>query len=207
MFSARLTISTLAMIAGLATTAARAADYSQPPPQPVYIQQPQPIETVSEGWYLRGDIGVGILNRYKLDYQQNPANNLDFAFVNQSFADTTFIGGGLGYEFNNWLRFDATAEYRAKSRVAAFGQYTYGGGTFLDTYEGNLSSWVFLANAYVDLGTWNCFTPFVGIGAGAARNTLSDFSDVNPSLAGYGLGRNPSEWHSPTRCTPASPTT
>jgi opacity protein-like surface antigen len=54
---------------------------------------------------------------------------------------------------------------------------------------------VFLANAYVDLGTWNCFTPFVGIGAGAARNTLSDFSDVNPSLAGYGLGRNPSEWH------------
>ena len=179
----------------LATSAARAADYSQPPP-PVYIQQPPPmIETISEGWYLRGDIGVGINNRYKLDYLRNPANSLDFAFVNQSFGDTVFVGGGAGYEFNNWLRFDATVEYRANSRVYAFGQYTYNGGTFLDTYEGNLSSWVFLANAYADLGTWNCFTPFVGFGFGGARTTLSDFSDINPSLAGYGLGRNPSEWH------------
>ena len=196
MYAARLTISTLAIAAAFATSAARAADYSQPPPQPYVIQQPPPmLETISSGWYLRGDIGVGLQNRYKLDYMQNPANNLDFAFVNQSFGDTAFVGGGFGYEFNNWLRFDATAEYRSKSRVAAFGQYTFGGGTFLDTYEGNLSSWVFLANGYVDLGTWNCFTPFVGLGVGVARNSLTDFSDINPSLAGYGLGRNPSEWH------------
>ena len=53
---------------------------------------------------------------------------------------------------------------------------------------------MFLANAYVDLGTWNCFTPFVGAGIGAARNTLADFTDINPN-GGYGFGRNPSEWH------------
>ena len=50
----------------------------------------------------------------------------------------------------------------------------------IDTYEGYLKSWVFLANAFVDLGTWNCFTPFVGSGIGGAYITLADFADVNP---------------------------
>ena len=197
MFGARLRFSTLLFAAALASGAASAADYSPPPPQqPIYYQPPpQVIETVAEGWYLRGDIGVGIQNTYSLDYLRNPANSIDFTFVHKSAADTFFIGGGVGYEFNNWFRADLTAEYRAKSRVYAFGQYEYGGGTFLDTYEGYISSWVFLANGYIDLGTWNCFTPFVGAGIGGAYNTLHDFSDINPSLAGYGLGRNPSEWH------------
>ena len=198
MFGVRLTVSALAIAAAFATSAARAADYSQPPPQQqiIYQQPPQVIDTVSGGWYLRGDIGVSMSRNYKLDYIQNPANaGIDFGFVSQSTSDAFFAGVGIGYEFNNWLRFDATAEYRSKQRVYAFGQYTLGGGTFLDTYEGYISSWIFLANAYVDLGTWNCFTPFVGFGIGGARNTLHDFSDINPSLAGYGLGRNPSEWH------------
>lgn len=195
MLVARLTVSTLALAAAFSTNAARAADYSQPlPQQPIVYQQPQ-MDVIASSWYLRGDIGVSMQRNYQLDYLRNPLNFNDFAFVHQSSSDAYFIGFGLGYEFNNWLRFDATAEYRAKHRVYAFGQYTFGGGTFLDTYEGYISSWVFLANAYVDLGTWNCFTPFVGFGVGGARNTLSNFSDVNPSLAGWGVGRNPSEWH------------
>ena len=65
---------------------------------------------------------------------------------------------------------DAPAEYRGKARVYAFGSYPPAG---LDTYEGYLKSWVFLANAFVDLGTWDCFTPFVGAGVGAAYNTFA----------------------------------
>lgn len=194
MLVARLTIPALALAAAFATSAARAADYSQPPPQQVVYQQPQ-VDVIASSWYLRGDIGVGIARNYTLEYLRNPLNTVDFNFVHQSISDSFFIGGGVGYEFNNWLRFDATAEYRAKQRVYAFGQYSIGGGTFLDTYEGYLSSWVFMGNAYVDLGTWNCFTPFVGVGVGAARNTMNNLSDVNPSLAGWGVGRNPSEWH------------
>jgi len=57
-----------------------------------------------------------------------------------------------------------TAEYRAKSRIYACGTYTFGGGTFGDICEGNLKSWLFLANAYADLGTWYCLTPFDGVG-------------------------------------------
>ena len=190
----RLTISSLAALASLGMTAAYAADYSQPlPPPPVYVQQPPPPQ-FAESWYLRGQVGIGMTHA-DIEYEKNPANTNNFHFEHFSVADQYFIGGGVGYEFNNWLRFDATAEYRAKSRVYAFGSYTSGGGTFLDTYEGNLHSWVFLGNAYVDLGTWDCFTPFVGVGVGGAYNTLSDFTDVNPSLAGRGIGRDPSEWH------------
>jgi opacity protein-like surface antigen len=199
MFGTRLTITTLAVAAALATSAVRAADYSQPPP-PVYIQQPpQVIESFAQGWYLRGDVGIGMSSSYKLDYLPNPANvGNRFAIEQSSSGDTFFIGGGVGYEWNNWLRFDATAEYRAKTPVKAFGSYPagpgFGAGT--DFYDGNLKSWVFLANAYVDLGTWNCFTPFVGAGIGATRNTLADFTDFNTNGGlGRGIGRNTSEWH------------
>ena len=85
------------------------------------------------------------------------------------------------------------APSRASTR---FGTTPAGGGRFVDTYEGNLKSWVFLANAFVDLGTWDCFTPFVGAGVGGAYNTLVDFTDINPSHApAFGFGRNPSEWN------------
>jgi opacity protein-like surface antigen len=182
----RLWISSLAALWVIAAGAAQAADYTPPPPPPA---------PCCDNWYLRGYVGVGLNGDYDLEYQQNPANSSNFAFDHTSIADTPFIGFGAGYIWNNWLRFEATAEYRSKTRVYAYGHYTFGGDTFLDTYEGNLDSWVFLANAFVDLGTWNCFTPFVGAGIGGAYLTLSDFSDINPSVAGFGVGRNPSKWN------------
>jgi len=191
MFGARLKISLLAAIALLAAGAAQAADYRPLPPP--YIPPPPP-QPCCDSWYLRGYVGVGI-NSSDLEYQQNAANNSNFAFDHHSIDDTPFIGASLGYEWNNWLRFEVSAEYRSKARVYAFGHYTTGGGTFLDTYEGNLSSLIFLGNAFIDLGTWDCFTPFVGAGIGGAYNMLSDFTDINPSLAGFGIGRNPSEWN------------
>lgn len=182
----RLTISLLAGLAPLAATVAHAADYSQPlPPPPVYIQPP-PVEEFAGGWYLRGQVGVG-MNHTTLEYTTQTNATLQ----QQSIANSFFIGGGIGYEWNGWLRFEGTFDYRAKSRVYSFVTYPPGG---IDEYQGNLKSWIFLANAFVDLGTWECFTPFVGFGIGGAYNTLTDFSDVNPN-GGYGFGRNPSEWH------------
>ncbi|HEX3709434.1 MAG TPA: outer membrane beta-barrel protein [Pseudolabrys sp.] len=193
MVCTRLGISALVAAAALTAGTARAADYSQPlPPQQYVIQQPPPVEEFASNWYLRGFVGAGINGKYSLDYLPAPANvGNGFVFREHSIADTMFIGGAVGYEWNNWLRFDFSGEYRAKSRVYAFGTYSPNG---LDTYEGNLNSWVFLANTFVDLGTWNCFTPFVGFGVGGARVTLADFSDVNPT-GGYGFGRNPTKWN------------
>lgn len=191
----RLTISLLAGLAPFVFSVAQAADYSQPlPPPPVYMPPPQ--QECCEGWYLRGQIGVSMVKGSDAQFIQNPANSSDFVFESTSYSDSYFVGGGIGYEWNSWLRLDATAEYRAKARINAFGHYTDGaGGVFLDTYEGYLKSWVFLANAYVDLGTWECFTPFVGFGIGAAYNTLYNFNDIGPQTGGRGFGRNPSEWH------------
>ena len=161
---------------------ARAADIAIAPPPP----------PCCDTWYIRTFAGIGLNGDYDLQYEPNPANvNNGFQLQSHSIADTPFIGGGIGYAWNNWLRFEATGEYRSKSRVYAFGSYPPGG---LDTYEGYLKSWVFLANAFVDLGTWNCLTPFVGAGIGGAYTTLADFSDVNPN-GGFGFGRNPSEWN------------
>jgi opacity protein-like surface antigen len=46
-----------------------------------------------------------------------------------------------------------------------------------NTYTGSKSEWVVMANAYVDLGTWWCITPFIGAGVGGSYNKLSGFQD------------------------------
>jgi opacity protein-like surface antigen len=158
-------------------------------PPPVVAAQPL------GGWYLRGDVGVGINNDADLQFEQNPLNTSNFAIQHSAMGDTTFISAGVGYEVNNWLRFDVTGEYRTKSAVNAFGSYTLGGGTFLDTYQGFLKSTVVLANGYIDLGTWNCITPYVGAGVGVAYNTFDDLVDVGVPTAGSGIGRDSSNFN------------
>lgn len=190
---ARLTISTAVALVSLGATAALAADYYQQPlPPPVIYHQPPPQQQgFAEGWYLRGYVGVGMTNS-NLQYQPAPAN-ASFSLQHFSMSDANFIGGALGYEWNSWLRFDVSAEYRAKSRVYAY-VTNPPVGNFGDIYEGHLKSWIFMANAFVDLGTWECFTPFVGFGIGMARNSLVDFFDTSQANTGYGFGRNPSTW-------------
>ena len=183
----RFMLLALAALVVLAANAAHGADYHQPPPPPQYIPPPPPPQECCDSWYLRGFVGVAMNGAYKLDY----TTVTDATLQHTDTSDGYFIGGAVGYEFNNWLRFDLSAEYRAKSRVYAFVTYPPGG---LDEYQGYLKSWVLLANAFVDLGTWDCWTPFVGVGVGGAYNSLKDFSDVNPN-GGFGFGRNPSEWH------------
>ena len=109
-------------------------------------------------------------------------------------GDTTFFGAGVGYLWNNWLRFDVTGEYRSKTGIDAFGIYTFGGGTFGDAYHGFLSSGILLANAYIDLGTWDCITPFIGAGIGGAYNMLSNFVDTGIGTSGTGVGPFAGAW-------------
>ena len=55
---------------------------------------------------------------------------------------------------------------------------------------------MFLANAFVDLGTWNCFTPFVGFGIGGAYNQLADFVDIRElAKPASASDANSAEWH------------
>ena len=175
-------------------TPAFAADMPQlPPPQPQIAYQPIVMEQPEGAWYLRGDIGIGIISQAQFIFEQNPLNDTNFAIQHSSIADTAFFMVGAGYELNNWLRFDVTAEYRTRAAVNAFGIYTYGGGTFGDQYNAFLKTDVFLANAYIDLGTWNCITPFIGFGIGGAYNTFADLTDIGIATSGNGVGTNASQ--------------
>jgi opacity protein-like surface antigen len=203
MVGARFRILSLAALCLLAANAAQAADYTPPPQQPIYTPPPA-LQECCSNWYLRGFVGTGINGNYNLDV--SPPIDDNGYLASNSISDSMFIGSGIGYYFNNWLRFDATAEYRAKTNITALitEQPTSPGPVAVDQYQGNLSSWVFLANTYVDLGTWNCFTPFVGAGIGGAYNTISNFTDVTPDADAYGgagsgssfgLGRGTSSWN------------
>jgi opacity protein-like surface antigen len=164
------------------STVALAADFPPAlPPQPAY----QPVQASESGWYLRGDVGVGVQKFQAFDHFQTNAAFVwpaSWTIVQKEADDSAFVDVGIGYQWNNWLRFDFTGEHRAMAKFKVLGSYREfcagGTATCFDQYDGSHSAEVFMANAYVDLGTWWCLTPFVGAGVGAAWNTVSSVSDV-----------------------------
>jgi opacity protein-like surface antigen len=175
----------LAGAAALLSTAALAADLPPPLPPPVY-RAPVVVET--GGWYLRGDVGIGIQKYKSFDFTQTNAASgavwpASWQIDQTDIKDTFFVGFGIGYQWNNWLRLDFTGEYRADVKFKAVGSFAGAadfcpGGRCFDVYDGDHQASVFLANIYVDLGTWWCLTPFVGVGAGGAYHKTAAVSDI-----------------------------
>lgn len=164
--------------ATLMTTAAFAADMPSIAPPPPMLYAPAPVAEEFGGWYLRGDIGQTSTSG-KLHY--NALDTLPAGSVvqqGQGFTGGTSFGIGVGYQFNGWLRADITGEFRSKVAFAGSDFITFPTNAIGDSYYGGYSSWVGMANAYADLGTWWCVTPFVGFGVGAARITTAGFTDT-----------------------------
>ena len=168
---------------------AAAADLLPPPP----MIEPPVMAAETSGWYLRGDIGVGIATTTSLrstfqatDLAGNPYTPPPLTRVNNSIGNSGVIDVGVGYQLNNWFRFDATVGYH--SAVPYRMGYVYpasfcgGGVTYCsDFYSGQISALHGLVNGYVDLGTWYGVTPFVGAGVGVANVKFG-------SLIDYGQG-------------------
>jgi opacity protein-like surface antigen len=195
--------------ASLVGTAAYAADMQVlPPPPPPPMYQPPPVAyqppvmaaPVMSGWYLRGDVGVGMQTFGDFTHTQTnsafvwPAS---WTIVQKDVQDTAIFGGGVGYEWNNWFRTDFTAEYRTKAGFRATGrffEFCAGGGACFDVTDGHVSSSVFMANAYLDLGTWWCLTPYIGAGFGGAWNRVTDVQDLGVNSSGtVGFGFSQSD--------------
>ena len=188
--------------AAMLSTAAYAADLGPPPMQ--YQPPAQVLE--QSGWYLRGDVGIGVQNFNSFELGPASIVPADWSIDQTDIQDTAIFGMGAGYVLNNWLRFDVTGEYRTKAEFRAIGSYNHNTctvnfvtGTCFDTFNGNFSAAVFMANAYIDLGTWWCLTPFVGAGVGAAYDRISGVSDVGPlppGTIGFGFTQqDSSSWN------------
>jgi opacity protein-like surface antigen len=171
-------ISAVALFATAAQTGARAADLPMPP-----MQVPQIEEYVASGWYLRGDIGMSnqqVGSLFNVLYNSVSSVNT----VQKDFDSAPLFGLGVGYQFNTWLRTDVTGEYRGKANFHGLDIVHSGANTYTDQYQASKSEWLVLANIYADLGTWYSFTPFVGAGIGASRNTISNFTDTCATVSG-----------------------
>jgi opacity protein-like surface antigen len=178
----------LAGAAALLSTASLAADLAPLPVRaPVYAA---PV-VAAGGWYLRGYVGASneFLSRISHpDFLTAPA----FTFLDSGgFDSAPFGGGGIGFQWNNWFRVDATVEYRGKAGFHALDRFfnpfmARGPGFNTNQYTASKSELVGLVNAYLDLGTWWCFTPFIGAGAGVAQIKIDHFRDTNVIAGGGG---------------------
>jgi opacity protein-like surface antigen len=177
--------------ASLLSSAAFAADMPSimPPPQPYYAPPAQDFG----GWYLRGDIGF---SNQRVDNIRS-TNAALYQGLN-SFSETTNFDSagtyqiGVGYQFNNWFRADVTGQYRGNSNFKGtdLTSFPWGGGVAngIDNYSASKSEVLILANAYADLGTWWCVTPFIGAGVGAARVSVAGFTDTGVTNANFTVG-------------------
>jgi opacity protein-like surface antigen len=194
-------LSTKAALASLALAApAHAADMfgSTPPASFPASEAPTAIE-IASNWYLRGDIGASFDDGPTLStaFVSAPpgASSVPLAaWTGSSARSPNFDGGvGFGYRFSDYLRIDATWDYRTgagANRSAIFvcpyalhGETSPTTGAPLgylydpaDTCGGVMTlrrhANTFLANAYVDLGNWSGFTPYVGGGLGVAATSM-----------------------------------
>jgi opacity protein-like surface antigen len=179
----------LALVLGQTATA-YAADLGLLPPPP--LDTPAPCVGCSGPWYFRGFVGGA--NPMVGDISSELFQFNDFQVFHKDIKSSPFVGGGIGYEFNSWLRFDVTGEYRGDATF--FGQDRYPGsdgfnhvdvgpgfpGNFnpgTNEYTADIQSWVGLANAYINLGTYHCITPYVGGGVGFATISVNGLKDVN----------------------------
>jgi opacity protein-like surface antigen len=186
----------LASVLALAPQFSHAADLLPPPPM---LEAPMLRGTVgpdTSGWYLRGDVGVGINQIRSATSQFLPGSVVpSFQYDYKKLGSSANIGFGVGYQFNNWFRADITGEYRGSAQYNAVASYD---GNFFfanpcgglarcpDIYTGSVSSAVFMANGYVDLGTWAGLTPYVGVGVGIANNKFSNLVDQSIGNSGFG---------------------
>src|ERR1700709_2700467 len=184
--------------ASLLSSVAFAADMPSIMPAPAYAP---PVVEDFGGWYLRGDIGF---SNQRVDRLNNALDTVGSptSVQHNSFGTAGIFGLGVGYKVNNWFRADVTGEYRGSSQFFGTEPLTYAGPSFgVDTYHATKSEWVVLGNAYVDLGTWWCMTPFIGAGVGGARVSIANFTDQGianngaGALPGLAFGDNVSKWN------------
>ncbi len=173
-----------AAVALLASSAAHAADLYQPEPQPAYVDAPEVTVAEASGWYLRGDLGYSFNKLRGAEFFQGSNATLS-DFSTASIKDNFTIGAGVGYQVNSYLRTDLTFDYMFKSDFNGSTSGSCGVAVACTSTDlAAMKAYTLMANAYVDLGSYAYFTPYVGAGIGGSyvkwdnlRNTSCETAD------------------------------
>ncbi|RCS23720.1 porin family protein [Phyllobacterium salinisoli] len=154
-----------------------AADITEPMPEAPMIPEVAVPASIG-GWYLRGDVGYSWAKFREASYATSGCDECGGGGIGENQLDgdlkgSFLIGGGIGYQVTDYFRTDLTVDYLTRSKFSGetFGTCTSGGVAFdcTSTDSSKLSALSILANAYVDLGNFNGFTPYVGAGIGGTR--------------------------------------
>jgi opacity protein-like surface antigen len=157
------------------TMPAAGADFGQPFPG---LAAPAPLDdrvAFASNWYVRGDLAYS--------QETYPQISSDSTFGSSPSVLNTYSGGvGMGYKVNNYFRTDLILDYR--SQLHAVGTSATPctvllpndiTGILMNTpetcnghFDTEIHRWDLLANGYLDLGTWDGFTPYIGAGAGVS---------------------------------------
>ncbi len=183
----------LTVLAIGANSLANAADLPAMPAPP--IANPVPALEFN-GWYLRGDVGVGAVQASNFQSTILPGYaNGALVFPNgpivpayAAIGDNGLFDFGFGYQFNRWLRGDLTGEFRSEAtyrRGISVAWWNPDGsvGTNFDVYSAGLSTALFMANGYADIGTWFGVTPYVHAGVGLASHHFRGLNDNGGAVA------------------------
>jgi opacity protein-like surface antigen len=148
-----------AIVGALLSDAAQAADmpFFSPAPEPV---NDAPVEW-GAGWYLRGDIGAA----------RSSLTAFNGVVLTSDMPNNWTIGIGGGYQYNNWFRTDVTVDYEQlfsqKGPNFHFAPCPTAPLTFCSSVSNSKAETIaILSNAYIDLGNWAGFTPYIGGGLG-----------------------------------------
>lgn len=170
--------------------------------EPAYEEVPEivPVE-VGFGWYLRGDVSYDFKSDLDAGYRTfGPVGCVGPCAVPATYADQDYdgfeidsganVGVGFGYQFTDYFRGDLTAHYWQAdvngTDTGGFGIDCFGrrvsSATCTSEDTSKISAWELMANAYVDLGTFAGFTPYVGAGVGAVHVKYDDFTNSSYSV-------------------------
>lgn len=193
-----LLAATAAVLSGAATFA-KAADILEPQ----VIDLPEPVMNVAApakgGWYIRGDVGYSKNTMSDVDYVTagianfglpNAKGILGTGVLKGTLSDSYSFGAGIGYDTGNYLRVDLTADYFSKANFkgSSTGQCP-GNPTFscTTTDSATYETLSLMANAYVDLGKYHGFTPYVGAGIGGTQVKWGELSNkyADPAYSGF----------------------
>jgi opacity protein-like surface antigen len=133
--------------------------YDVPPPE-------------NRGFYVKGYVGqanpdVGGMTNEFYDIRGISARD-------HEIKSSPLFGLGVGWQARHWLRFDLTGEYRGDATFLGSDISTFPGA---NEYTADVKSWLGLANAYIDMGNWCGFTPYIGAGIGFASISVDGLRD------------------------------